>query len=149
VSGVGGAKFGPRGQGYWDFTQPDEEYYTEYASDDYAGGLIRFENGTGLQVESFWASHQHPGLQIELFGTEAGAQLIPLTLYRTVNGAPQDISVELPKESIAWDHIAAHFIECILNGVECSAPLRHGLIVQEMMEAMLQSAETGREVRLD
>jgi predicted dehydrogenase len=149
VSGVGGAKFGPRGQGYWDFAQPDEAYYTKYASDDYAGGFIRFENGAGLQVESFWASHHHPDRQIELFGTEAGAQLIPLTLYRTVNGAPHDVSVELPQESIAWDHIAAHFIECILDGVECGAPLRHGLIVQEMMEAMLQSAETGREVRLD
>jgi predicted dehydrogenase len=149
VSGVGGAKFGPRGQGYWEFAQPGEEYYSKYAADDYAGGFIRFENGAGLQVESFWASHHHPDRQIELFGTEAGAQLIPLTLYRTVNGAPQDISVELPSESIAWDNIAAHFIECILDGVTCSAPLRHGLIVQEMMEAMLRSAETGQEARLD
>jgi hypothetical protein len=27
--------------------------------------------------------------------------------------------------------------------------VRHGLIVQEMMEALLESAATGREVRLD
>jgi predicted dehydrogenase len=148
VAGVAGAKFGPRGQGYWDFAQPPQEYYGEYASDDYAGGLIRFENGAGLQVESFWASHHHPDRQIELFGTEAGAQLIPLTLYRTVNGAPQDITVELPKGPIVWDHVAAHFIECILDGTECTAPLRHGLMVQQMMEAMLRSGETGREVRL-
>ena len=148
VAGVAGAKFGPRGQGYWDFAQPPEEYYSQYGSDDYAGGFIRFEDGTGLQVESFWASHHHLDRQIELFGTEAGAQLIPLTLYRTVNGAPQDISVELPEGPAAWDHIAAHFIDCILDGKECSAPLRHGLIVQQMMEALLESAETGKEVRL-
>jgi len=149
VSGVAGAKFGPRGQGYWDFAQPPEAFYTQYDSDDYAGGFIRFENDAGLQVESFWASHHHPDRQIELFGTETGAQLIPLTLYCTVNGAPQDISVKLPKGPVAWDHIAAHFIECILDGIECSAPLRHGLIVQEMLEAMLESARMGREVRLD
>jgi predicted dehydrogenase len=148
VSGVAGAKFGPRGQGYWDFTQPPEDYWSQYDSDDYAGGLIRFENGTGLQVESFWASHHHPDRQIELFGTEAGAQLNPLTLYRTVNGAPQDITIELPKGPVAWDRIAAHFVECILDGTECSAPLRHGLMVQQMMEALLKSAKTGREVRL-
>ena len=36
-------------------------------ADDYAGGFIRFENDVGLQVESFWASHQPAELQIELF----------------------------------------------------------------------------------
>jgi predicted dehydrogenase len=126
--GVAGAKFGPRG--------------------DYAGGLIRFEGGVGLQVESFWAGHQPNELQIELFGTEAGARLRPLTLYRTVNGAPQDITVDLPEGPKVWDHIAAHFIACILDGVPCQAPLRHGLVVQSMMEALLESARTGHEVRI-
>jgi predicted dehydrogenase len=154
VLGVAGAKFGPRGQGYWHFRPQKEEFYSQYAADDYAGGFIRFENGAGLQVESFWASHQPEGLQIELFGTEAGAKLRPLTLYRTVNGAPQDITVELPAGeppagNSPWDNIAAHFIACILDGVECQAPLRHGLIVQELMEGLLQSAESGREVRFD
>jgi len=146
VIGVAGARFGPRGLGYWHFAQPPESFYSQYAADDYAGGFIRFENGIGLQVESFWASHQPNEVQIELFGTEAGARLRPLTLYRTVNGAPQDITVELPRSVKPWDHIAEHFIACILDGVPCKAPLRHGLIVQEMMEALLRSAETGREV---
>jgi predicted dehydrogenase len=149
VTGVAGAKFGPRGEGYWHFRPQKKEYYSQYAADDYAGGFIRFENGAGLQVESFWASHQPAGLQIELFGTEAGAQLRPLTLYRTVNGAPQDVTVELPKVGKPWDNIAEHFIACILDGVECQAPLRHGLIVQEMMEGLLRSAETRREVRFE
>jgi predicted dehydrogenase len=149
ATGVSGAKFGPRGQGYWRYRQPADTFHSQYAADDYAGGLIRFEDDVGLQVESFWASHQPDELQIELFGTEAGARLRPLTLYRTVQGAPQDIAVDLPEGPKVWDHIAAHFIACILDGVPCQAPLRHGLIVQEMMEALLKSAETGQEVRLD
>lgn len=149
ATGVSGAKFGPRGHGYWRYRQPADTFYSQYAADDYAGGLIRFEDDVGLQVESFWASHQPDELQIELFGTEAGARLRPLTLYRTVQGAPQDIAVDLPEGPKVWDHIAAHFIACILDGVPCQAPLRHGLIVQEMMEALLKSAETGQEVRLD
>jgi len=149
VVGVAGAKFGPLGEGYWDFAPVPEDYVRKFACDDYAGGFIRFENGAGMQAESFWASHQPSEFQIELFGTRAGAQLDPLTLYRTVDGAPQDISVKLPKGQEAWDNIAAHFIECVLDGVPCQAPLRHGLIVQEMMEALLESARTGKEVRLD
>jgi predicted dehydrogenase len=147
--GVAGAVFGPRGEGYWHFRVPPQELYSQYAADDYAGGFIRFENGAGLQVESFWASHQPNEVQIELFGTEAGAKLRPLTLYRTVNGAPQDITVELGEGAKPWDNIAAHFIACALDGVKCQAPLRHGLIVQEMMEALLKSAEMGQETRLD
>ncbi len=143
-----GAKFGPRGLGYWDWKVPAKDVYTKYASDDYAGGFIRFENGIGVQVESFWASHQPEEFQIELFGTEAGARLSPLTLYRTVNGAPQDITVNLPKPAEAWDLIAGHFIESILDGRPCQAPLRHGLVVQRMMEAVLESAATGGEVRI-
>ncbi|NLF38370.1 Gfo/Idh/MocA family oxidoreductase, partial [bacterium] len=70
VTGVAGAKFGPRGLGYWDYRPVDKKVYNQYAADDYAGGFIRFEDGTGLQVESFWASHQADEFQIELFGTE-------------------------------------------------------------------------------
>jgi predicted dehydrogenase len=146
VLGVAGAKFGPRGQGYWDFVQPKEDYYRQYDTDDYGGGFIRFENGAGMQVESFWASHQPELVQIELFGTEAGARLDPLTVYRIEEGAPQDISIAIPKGPDPWNRIADHFIACILDGIQCQAPLRHGLIVQSMMEGLLRSAETGREV---
>jgi predicted dehydrogenase len=151
VLGVAGAKFGPRGQGYWDFRQPKPDYYTQYAADDYGGGFILFENGVGMQVESFWACHQSPSgeTQIELFGTEAGAKLRPLTLYRTVNNAPQDIVVTPPKKAEGFSEVAKHFIACILDGAPCEAPLRHGLIVQQMMEALLKSAEIRKEVRLD
>ena len=148
VSGVAGAKFGPRGLGYWDYQPQSPEFAAQYAADDYAGGLVRFANGAGLQVESFWASHQPVDFQIELFGTEAGARLRPLTLYRTQNGAPVDSTIELPKGPKVWDRIAGHFIDCILDGIPCEAPLRHGMIVQEMMEALLESAEMGREVAI-
>ena len=151
VTGVAGAKFGPRGKGYWDFRQPDESYWSQFKADDYGGGFIRFENGIGLQVESFWASHQYleGEMQIDLLGTEAGARLQPLTLFQTVNNAPQDVKVELPKGGGHFDNVIADFVNAILDGAECHAPLRHGLMVQQMMEALLESGKTGREIRFD
>ena len=180
VSGVSGAKFGPRGRGYFgrkaldQTTAVEESFYSQFAADDYAGGFIRFDDGSGLQVESFWASHQPGDLQIELFGTEAGAQLRPPTLYAnspvppavletakefgaqaqaasdaSISDQPQNITFKgLTGENVkAWNAIAEHFIACIVDGVPCQAPLRHGLIVQEMMEGLLRSAEIGQEVR--
>jgi len=87
---------------------------------------------------------------VELLGTEARARVFPApTLYRTEHGAPHDTTVQLPKAlPEPWTAIAGHFIDCCLDGVKCRAPLRHGLVVQQMMEALLRSAKTGREERL-
>lgn len=148
VTGVAGARFGPRGTGYWDYRRPPESFYSQYAADDYGGGMIRFTDGTGLQIESFWASHQPTDLNIELFGTDAGATLRPLTLYQTVNDAPLDTRITVPATGSGFDAVADHFIACILDGVPCQAPLRHGLVVQRMMEGLLESAALGHEVSL-
>ncbi len=147
--GVAGAKFGPFGLGYSDFHRPPEEYWSRYDSDDYAGGFVRFENGLGLQVESFWASHMPPEVQVELFGTEGGATLRPLRLFTTEHGAPKDSTVTIPKGwQSGWQNIAEHYLDCILDGVECMSPLRHGLLVQAMLEAVLESARTGSEAAI-
>lgn len=157
VMGVSGAKFGPRGQGYFGhrgqghfgIAPAEEEYWRQFAADDYGGGMIRFANGAGLIIESFWASHQAPEQQIELFGTEAGATLHPLTVFRTTDGELQNVTVESQHEDrVAWNNVADHFVDCILDGVECQAPLRHGLQVQRMMEGLLTSAKDGRQVDL-
>ena len=150
ATGVSGAKFGPFGKGYDQFKSPPEEYWKRYGSDDYAGGFIRFADGSGLQIESFWASHMPGDFQVELFGTEGGGTLRPVQLYTTEHGAPKDIKVEIPKcWRGAWDNIAKHFIDTVLDGTECPAPLRHGLVVQVMLEAVLESSRTSREVVLD
>jgi predicted dehydrogenase len=146
VSGVSGALFGPQGRGYWDFATPPEEYYRQFAADDYGCGLIRFEGGSGLQIESHWASHQPEEFNLELFGTEGGARMRPMTVMRTNNGVPEDTTVALPKGKGTWERIGSHFIDCIADGIPCEAPLRHGLAVQEMMEALLESGATGHEV---
>jgi predicted dehydrogenase len=148
VSGVAGAKFGPFGRGFWN-NAPSPELAAQYEADDYAGGFIRFENGIGLQIESFWASHQPEEFQIELFGTEAGAKLDPPTLYRHNNGEPYDTQAYVPGYEVSWDYMIEHFISCILDGTPCDSPISDGVRVQEMMEALLLSGEQGREIKIN
>ncbi len=150
VLGVAGAKFGPRGQGYFGRNEPvAEEYWSQFAADDYGGGIIRFANGAGLIIESFWASHQESEQQIELFGTEAGATLYPLTLFKKVAGQRQKVAVQMERDAEqAWRNVADHFVACILDNIPCEAPLRHGLQVQRMMEGLLTSAAQGAPVDL-
>jgi len=147
VLGTAGARFGPRGVGYTGFSPVPESYAAQYQSDDYGCALVRFANGAAIQVESHWASHQPDEVQIELFGTTGGARLKPLTLYRTIQGRPADLAIGEPKGD-GCENVIAHFIACILDGVSCQSPLRHGLVVQQMLEAVLVSAGRGEEVRL-
>ena len=39
VLGAAGAKFGPRGQGYWLYKEPPADLYRQFAADDYGSGL--------------------------------------------------------------------------------------------------------------
>jgi predicted dehydrogenase len=149
ASGVAGAKFGPHGRGYWGNKAPAPEVVAQYEADDYAGGFIRFENGVGLQIESFWASNQPEEFQVELFGTEAGAKLDPPTLYRHNNGEPYDIRHYFKRDETAWDRLIEHFVASIVDGTPCDAPISDGLRVQEMMEALLLSGEENREIRIN
>ena len=107
-----------------------------------------FEGEVSIQIESFWAAHHPNELQIELFGTEAGAKTNPLTIYCMADNEPQDLTPEVEKQSLPFERVASHFIECILDGVTCKAPLQHGLVVQQMMEAILKSAELEAPVQL-
>ncbi len=148
VSGVAGARFGPHGRGYWDY-KPQPELAKKFDCDDYAGGFVRFANGAGLQVESFWASHMREEFQIEILGDQAGVQSQPPTMYQVINGTPADTVIHVPKQPSSWVNIANHFISSVLDGTPCGAPLRHGLIIQQILEALLQSASSGREVAIE
>ena len=162
ATGVAAAKFGPRGLGRSNFgggavEYSVEDYKKDFAVDDYGVGLIRFDNGAVLEVESFWASHQPPGMFLTFFGTDGGATSNPLAVYKTEYtpegraAAQRDTMVELPavNPTYPWDNIAEQFIACMIDGAENPAPLRHGLVVQQMLEAVLESSRTGREVLID
>ena len=57
-----------------------------------------------------------------------------LTLCRTHDGEQRNIAVDqLEDKRQTWLNVVQHFIDCILDSVECQAPLCHGLEVQRMM----------------
>ena len=101
-------------------------------------------------VKTEWVRYQSGDLEVPaLVARPEGEGEYPPVLFQTVDGVEQDTSVGLEgRGDQAWDNVADHFIACILDGIECEAPLANGLAVQQMMEAVLKSARTGREIRL-
>lgn len=121
--------------------------------EDLATGLIRFENGAVLQIDtSFSLNLKEDKGDVELFGTKAGAKLSPeLEIYSEELGYMTNISLAAPTalsfEDLFYNEIS-HFITCIKDKVPCISPAEDGVELMKILDALYESAETGHEVIL-
>ncbi|NLT74137.1 MAG: Gfo/Idh/MocA family oxidoreductase [Chloroflexi bacterium] len=147
VMGMTYANFGKRRdlatpRGLWDVDKFDV--------DDMGVALIRFEDGASLILRACWAAHIEGNIiGTRILGTEGGAHMSPLCIYRDMHGSMVDVS---PTGLVPVDgHTAeiAHFVQCIRGKAECMVPVEQVLDVQAILDAIYLSSSTGREVRLD
>ena len=70
----------------------------EYDVEDLAAALVRFDNGATLMLETSWLLQmtERGASHTQLFGTEGSARLDPFQIVRDVDGAPEDVTPELP-----------------------------------------------------
>ncbi|NJD01071.1 MAG: Gfo/Idh/MocA family oxidoreductase [Ruminiclostridium sp.] len=119
--------------------------------EDMAAAMIKFDNGAALFVEtSFSLNIKKDCGNIELFGTKSGARLDPdLEFYSEQNGYMVDVTpaldTRLNSEGL-FESETAHFIDCIREGARCISPAEDGVEVMRILDAVYESASTGREV---
>jgi len=119
------------------------------AVEDLAVALLRFENKKTIFVEASWVSHlEREAMPVQLFGTEGGATLGPLRVYKDMHGTTADINLGF-REVNGHMMEMVHFVECCLDGKSVLAPGKDGLAVQKMLDAIYESARLGHEVRID
>lgn len=121
--------------------------------EDFASAMIRFDNGFVLQVEaSFSLNVKQDQVNVELFGTKAGAKLSPVELYTDINGHMVNVEMATPVE-ISFDGMFCneinHFVACILDGIPCMASAEDGVVLMQILDAIYRSAECGHEVIID
>lgn len=150
ASGSTYAKFGPRGKGggAWG-AAPDLAKAKTFDVEDLATGLVKFDNGATLLLEASWASYiAHDQFYSTLLGTEGGADLEPLRVYKDLSGAPVDIHPQAPRVG-GHEAEVKHFVTCIQEGKQPLATAEQGLHILQILDAIYRSAETGREVVID
>jgi predicted dehydrogenase len=147
ASGSTYAKFGPRGRGAGGYGYaPDPEKAIQYDVEDLATGLVKFDNGATLFLEASWASYiARDHFYSSLHGTEGGADLEPLRVYKDMAGAPVDIAPHAPQIG-GHEAEVKHFVECIREGKTPLATAEQGLHILQILDAIYRSAESGREV---
>jgi len=121
--------------------------------EDLAIGFIRFANGTSLQVECSWASNIEVEKNfVELRGTKAGATVGggPLKVFTESGGVLADLEPKPGKGD--WGghggHLK-HFVDVVLRGATPINTPQDGVHMIQILSALYESAETGKEVRLD
>lgn len=124
--------------------------YDNYTVEDFATGLIRFDNGATLVLESsFCANIENDIFNTTILGTEGGCTLDPLKMYREENGTLIDVSpVKLQQKVGTHEGEIIAFLDAIKNDKPSPVPGEDGLMVAKILDAIYKSSELGKEVAI-
>lgn len=124
--------------------------------EDMAVGLVKFENGATLEIEASWAANikEREHMSTRLLGTKAG-----LLHHNVGEGYEFEAEIFLEREGCQYDmklHPPVpqancsmfHFVDSILTGKPNTATAEEGIIVMELLDAIYESAATGRPVAI-
>lgn len=133
----------------------------KFTVEDSAFGMIKMKNGATIILESSWAlnSLEVDEAKCTLCGTEGGADMKDgLRINGEKNGKLYTTKVELGaggvafydgKEESATDTEMRLWYDAIENGTEPVVKPKEALVVSEILEAIYQSAKTGKAVYFD
>lgn len=115
--------------------------------EELAVGLIRFENGAAITLESsFLGNWEANGMRAELLGTAAGAVWThpEARIIGDVAGQPAPRAL-LADPQHRGDHVEsiAAFLESIKDGLPSQVPVEQAFMVNAIVDALYRSAESG------
>lgn len=151
VSGVTYSKLGPRGIGEGGWGKSDVEK-KPFDVDDMAGALIKLRGGASVILEASWIRHQAEPerLNVELYGTEGGAQVYPAKAFKLNAKTGEYAVVDGHRDPLPYPHCdrMVNWIDAIVGAAKIECTLDQSLAVQKIIDAIYQSSKTGREVRI-
>jgi len=150
VSAAAHAKFGNRGRGEGNWGLGEIDPKRPFDVEDHGAAFLRMKKGYTISVETSWAGF-HPGDTreegVDLLGTEAGLSLFPARLFKQSLHGFETTQFYNTKNGVAEDRVS-HFVNCVIEGRKPLIPIEESLKVQQVLDAIYLSAETGKEVRL-
>lgn len=129
---------------------------SKFTVEDMAVGLIRFDNGAAVTLESsFMANLDKEVMTSQVMGTKAGAVVNPFSddPIKIFNEQDQQLFDLTPRNvpQVASSHTAEiqAFVHAILEGKPSPVPGENGLILNAVFDALYKSSETGKEEPID
>ncbi|WP_246132024.1 Gfo/Idh/MocA family protein [Paenibacillus hemerocallicola] len=122
--------------------------YANYTVEDLAMGMIRFENGATLLLETSFIVHAPEGNNntVRLHGTKGGLDYKTAGIHQLRQGIPVDIvAPKIPDPDMHQVQLEA-FIDALEGKGRMLSTPGQGVVVQQIIEALYRSAETGEAV---
>lgn len=124
-----------------------------YNVEDLSMGFVRLDNGATLTIECSWASNvQKERRFVELYGTNAGLKwdTEELTLFEERDGVLMDTIPNIPAREGVYGHgqNLRHFADVVLYGAKPDFVPSQGVDIVKLINALYESAATGKEVLL-
>ena len=146
------SKFGPRGLGEFDWGKSEVNPQKPFDVEDSSVALVKMKSGRTILLETSWAGFMPPDAReygLDLMGTNAGLSLFPARVFRNGDSGYESVHLHLNGTKLphAEDRLH-HFVACVLDGKKPVITLDESLKLQQVLDAIYTSAETGREVRL-
>lgn len=121
----------------------------DFTVEDFAAGFVRFENGASLAIEtSFCANIGKDIFSTALMGTEGGCQFEPVSVFREDHHTLLDLNPVSLQPTDKFELEIRAFIDSIKNDTETPVTGEQAVITAKIIDAIYESAETGREVRI-
>ena len=118
--------------------------------EDMATALVRFDNGAVLSVEASFNLHIGEGEnKIEMYGTKGGVQFTPeFRLNTEVNDYLANVTINKSTKTTI-DELFQREIDCYINSIiedkDVSAIAEDGCTLMKILDAIYESAATGKE----
>jgi predicted dehydrogenase len=121
--------------------------HASFNVEDLAVGMIRFDGGTMLTLEASFAAHVDRDVwNIQIFGERGGATFEPAQLFTDFNGYMMTSAPAHLPDMHPFEYKMRHFADVARGRRYNESPPEHGLMVQQMLDALYASAAGGREV---
>ena len=145
-------------------TRPEYRFSPAFDVEDFAAAFIRLEGGTVIDFRISWAMHPDTAGDTLIFGTE-GALRIPSTecwndgiggemtlYYNDEKGEPAEKKIPTsvsPGDPDCFTQKIRAFVDAVKAGGPAPVPSREAYINQAIVNAILESADAGREVEVE
>lgn len=140
-----GSREGVGALGAWD--------WRNYTVEDMARGMVQFEGGSSLLLETSFAANvgEQEQFQVSLMGNRGGADVLPPRIYQERHGVLTDtVPIDLAPSGIeaCYERQMRHFVRCCRDGVRPLVSANEAVALQRIVDALYLSAETRQAVDL-
>jgi predicted dehydrogenase len=123
--------------------------YKTYDVEDLAVGMVRFATGTMLTVETSFVAHIEKDIwNIQVIGEHGGAVWDNVQIFADHGGYMMNMTPAFVPKTDYWDYKMRHFVEVCRDGRKNESPGEHGLMIQQILDGVYESAKKGRAISI-